>query len=195
MKNTNYLKHTISFFILLCIAIINISCGNLEKLFLENSNDWLTKGDANWSFSNNELTGEVKDGDGYVFSKQHYKNFILELEFKPDSTINSGVFLRCSTDTISPTHCYEVNIWDLHPNQKYRTGAIVLKSNPTEIVHTIDKWNTYKIKNENDRIQVWVNDTLTTDIKDTTYTKGYISLQAKGTGSVGFRNVTIKTLN
>jgi len=76
----------------------------------------------------------------------------------------------------------------------YRTGAIVTKSIPLALVQTIDKWNTYKIKNEKDHILVWVNGILTTDIRDKVLTEGYIGLQASGTGEIRFRNVKIKTL-
>lgn len=194
MKNTNYLK-TIRFHLVAILVLVsNISCLNSKVLFQENSKDWFIKGDANWNFSNNELIGKIKNGAGFIMTQQTYKDFILELEFKPDSTINSGIFIRCKNNNINPTDCYEVNIWDLHPNQEYRTGAIVMKSIPLAMVQTIDKWNTYKIKNETDHIQVWVNGILTADIRDTVLTEGYIGLQATGTGEIRFRNVKIKTL-
>lgn len=194
MKNTNYLK-TIRFHLVAILVLVsNISCLNSKVLFQENSKDWFIKGDANWNFSNNELIGKIKNGAGFIMTQQTYKDFILELEFKPDSTINSGIFIRCKNNNINPTDCYEVNIWDLHPNQEYRTGAIVMKSIPLAMVQTIDKWNTYKIKNETDHIQVWVNGILTANIRDTVLTEGYIGLQATGTGEIRFRNVKIKTL-
>jgi len=91
--------------------------------------------------------------------------------------------------------CYEVNIWDLHPNQ----GIIGNWSNqyesiPLALVQTIDKWNTYKIKNEKDRILVWVMVILTADIRDKGYTEGYIGLQASGTGEIDFVMWKFKTL-
>ena len=194
MKNTNYLKTIRFHLVAILVLVLNISCLNSKVLFQENSKDWFIKGDANWNFSNNELIGKIKNGAGFIMTQQTYKDFILELEFKPDSTINSGIFIRCKNSNINPTDCYEVNIWDLHPNQDYRTGAIVMKSIPLAMVQTIDTWNTYKIKNETDHIQVWVNGILTADIRDTVLTEGYIGLQATGTGEIRFRNVKIKTL-
>jgi hypothetical protein len=194
MKNTNYLKKIRFHLSVILVLFLNISCLNSTALFQENIKDWFIKGDANWNFSNNELIGKIKNGAGFIMSQQKYKDFILELEFKPDSTINSGIFIRCKNNDINPTDCYEVNIWDLHPNQDYRTGAIVMKSIPLTMVQTIDKWNTYKIKNEKDHILVWVNGILTADIRDKVLTEGYIGLQASGTGEIRFRNVKIKTL-
>lgn len=165
------------------------------KIFISRTPEQLdNKRDANWSLSNKELIGEIINGAGFVITQQKYKDFILELEFKPDSSINSGVFLRCKNYDMNPTDCYEVNIWDLHLNQDIRTGAIVMKSIPLSIVQTIDKWNTYKIKNEKDHIQVWVNGILTADMRDKTLTEGYIGLQASLIGKIRFRNVKIKSL-
>ena len=194
MKNISHLKKIRFHLLVILVLFLNISCLSSRALFQETTKDWFIKGDANWNFSNNELIGKIKNGAGFVMTQDKYKNFILELEFKPDSTINSGIFIRCTNNEINPTDCYEVNIWDLHPNQDYRTGAIVTKSIPLALVQTIDKWNTYKIKNEKDHILVWVNGILTADIRDKVLTEGYIGLQASGTGEIRFRNVKIKTL-
>ncbi len=182
------------YLMILAMCFLCLSCHNPTVLFQENENDWLIKGDANWKFSNNELIGKLDSGSGFIMTRQVYKNFVLELEFNPDSTINSGVFIRCKNIDINAVDCYEINIWDLHPNQDYRTGAIVTKSNPLARVETINKWNTYKIKIENHHLVVWVNNVLTGDIKDETLSKGFIGLQGKGKGEIKFRNVKISRL-
>ena len=184
-------KRSIPYTIIIIILLLIMSCNHSKAIFQENSKEWIVYGDANWHFSNNELIGDIENGAGFVLSKKSYSNFILEVEFKPDSTINSGVFIRCKNEDINPTDCYELNIWDLHPDQNNRTGAIVTKAIPLAIVETINKWNLYKIKAEDNRIQVWINNTLTADYEDNTLFQGYIGLQAKGTGVVNFRNVRI----
>jgi hypothetical protein len=176
------------------VLFLTISCNHSRTIFQENSKNWDTYGDAKWSFSNNEFVGEITDGAGFVLTRQPYKDFILELEFKPDSTINSGVFIRCKNEDINPSDCYELNIWDLHPDQDNRTGAIVARMAPLAFVETINKWNTFRIKAEKNRIQVWINETLTADTSDNALIEGYIGLQAKGTGEIKFRNFSIKTL-
>ncbi len=194
MTNINFMKKA-RFYLLVIVAIfLNISCRNSQALFQENNINWKRTGDATWNFSDNELIGSVNKGAGFVITQQTYNDFVLELEFNPDSTINSGIFIRCKNENISPIDCYELNIWDLHPNQDYRTGAIVMKSVPLAIVETNNKWNIYKIKAEKDHIQVWINNILTADIEDNTCTDGYIGLQANGTGEIRFRNVKIKPL-
>ncbi|MFY0625555.1 MAG: DUF1080 domain-containing protein [Reichenbachiella sp.] len=174
-------------------SFLLFSCSNSHGLFQEHIEDWDSYGDAKWRFLDNELIGEVADGAGFVMTQVSYEDFVLELEFKPDSSINSGIFIRCKEKKISAQDCYELNIWDLHPNQDYRTGAIVSRLVPVAMVHTLDKWNTYKAKAEKNRIQVWVNGTLTADLTDDDLSRGYLALQASGSGEIRFRNVSILT--
>ena len=162
-----------------------------ERLFVENSDEWFQAGDARWQFVNGELVGSLDGGTGFVMTKKSYKDFVLELEFKPDSTINSGVFVRCRENEISNIDCYEINIWDLHPDQKSRTGAVVTRSTPLAHIETLGKWNTYKIRNEKDHLQVWVNGILTADLKDQDLAEGPIALQAAEKGQISFRNVRL----
>ena len=117
-KQTKMKQLNIHLIISAVALLLIISCNNSQKTFGENIGEWEVFGNADWDFSNNELKGEVKDGDGFVITKQTYKDFTLEVEFKPDSTINSGVFVRCkNANDINPIDCYELNIWDLHPDQ------------------------------------------------------------------------------
>lgn len=176
----------------LFILFLGTSCVDSYELFQKNAKDWKSYGDAEWSFSKNTLIGKVSDGNGFVMSSQSYSDFILELEFKPDSTINSGVFIRCAKKELSATDCHELNIWDLHPNRDYRTGAIVTKTVPLKRVETINKWNTYKIKTNKSQIQVWVNNTLTADSQHEYPLEGFIALQAMGVGEIQFRNIQIR---
>jgi hypothetical protein len=164
-------------------------------IFQKDADNWFEEGDATWSFDNNELIGNSDAGDGFVMTKDTYKNFELEMEFHPDDTINSGVFIRCGEHLISDKNCYEINIWDKRPEQNYRTGAIVTKSEPLAHIETMGKWNTYRIKCEDDHLQVWLNDTLTADYRDTSFIEGHIGLQAHGTGEIKFRNLKMTSLN
>ena len=163
-------------------------------MFSEDGDDWVANGDAEWKFVNGELVGSLDNGAGFVMTKNSYANFILELEFKPDSTINSGIFIRCKENAISNVDCYEINIWDLHPNQDSRTGAVVTRAKPLKKIETLNKWNTYKIKNYKDHLQVWINDVKLIDIKDNDLTEGPIALQAAESGKILFRNVLLTHL-
>jgi len=176
----------------LIVICVLLSCRSTSQLFTNVKQDWESIGNANWTFQENELVGVTSDGSGFVMTKDTYHDFTLEFEFMPDSTINSGVYIRCQSSDINPTNCYELNIWDLHPNQEFRTGALVTKASPLAYVETINKWNKYKIKAQKSHLQVWINDTMTVDTKDKDLDSGHIALQANGTGIVRFRNITIK---
>ncbi len=180
------------------LLIFMVSCFETAQewnvLFSEDGDDWVANGDAEWKFVNGELVGSLDNGAGFVMTRNSYANFILELEFKPDSTINSGIFIRCKENTISNVDCYEINIWDLHPNQDSRTGAVVTRAKPLKKIETLNKWNTYKIKNYKDHLQVWINDVKLIDIKDNDVTEGPIALQAAESGKILFRNVLLTHL-
>jgi len=186
------MKNNLTLVIALFISVCSI---NSQVLFEEGKDNWTEIGNAKWVFENTELTGSVSDDAGFITTKEHFDNFILELEFKPDATINSGVYIRCENDPISASNCYELNIWDGNPNPDYRTGGVVNTAARQAEVESINKWNTYKIKCENNHLQAWVNGVLTVDIQNDSHIKGYIGLQAQGNGEIQFRNVNISKLN
>lgn len=192
MKNIRFYGFILMVF--LAVFLFTKCNSSNEVLFEENGNNWFTDGDATWEFENGELVGAVKDGAGFVMTEKEYTDFVLELEFKPNSTINSGVFIRCKNKELSFTDCYEINIWDLHPNQDNRTGAVVSRTTPITYVETLDKWNTYKISIKENHLQAWVNGVLTIDLVNAELIKGFIALQAAESGEVRFRNVNLSPL-
>ena len=154
----------------------------------------MSAGEAEWRFENNELIGFASDNGGFVMTEDKFSDFVLTLEFYPDETVNSGVFIRCAEIALSADDCYEFNIWDRHPNQDSRTGSIVGRTTALSKVHTIDEWNTYKIRCQGDEIQAWINNVKVADLKNTDLASGYIGLQAAGKGTIRFRNVRIMEL-
>ncbi|MEL6275979.1 MAG: DUF1080 domain-containing protein, partial [Bacteroidota bacterium] len=159
---------------------------------MENQKDWIVAGDAKWSFNEDELMGEISAGNGFIMTNDVYSDFELELEFFPDSSVNSGVFVRCAQQELSATECHEINIWDFHPTQENRTGAIVNKATYINFVETINRWNTYRIKCYKNTTQVWINETMTAEYKDSTRLAGFIGLQTAMSGTIRFRNIWIK---
>ena len=190
------MRQPLTLFFLLCLALCE-SCAtyNGTPLFTENGEDWSILGDATWNFQSGMLIGDIKSGSGFVITKETYEDFELILEFKPDSTINSGIFVRCLAAEISNSDCYEFNIWDEHPNQEYRTGSVVRRSPPLTDVNTIDKWNTYRVLIQGEKIKAWVNESLTINMVNYERPSGYIGLQAAGEGEIRFRNIRIKRLS
>ena len=88
-------------------------------------------------------------------------------------------------------NCYEINIWDDHPNQQHRTGAIVQHASPPLVaLDTVGQWNRYRISASPSRVSVWLNGTLTAQIDDPVLKDGYIALQSVN-GVVKFRRLKI----
>lgn len=181
--------------LLLGICIFGSAQKNIEMLdFSQGSQNWIVHGDDIWKHSNKATIGEASEQLSYLISTKKFENFELTLEFKPDANINSGVFVRCTSDKMSPDECLEINIMDLHANPDFRTGAIVKKQKPKVSVETVDKWNTYRIKCKNSSVKVWVNGIQTAKYKDRASVNGLIGLQANGTGTIEFKNIQVKQL-
>jgi hypothetical protein len=179
---------------------MTISCASPSSeeqtlsLFDQAEDDWTVNGDANWEYIGDEWIARLDSGNGFIMTKGRFDNFELTLEFKPDSTINSGIYIRCKESMISATDCFELNIWDLHPNQDNRTGAVVGRATPLVYVETLNHWNSYRIRVDGDHLQAWVNDEQTVDLHNSDLANGYIALQAAMSGEVRFRNVRLTSL-
>ena len=153
--------------------------------------DWTTTGSAIWDFKNNELIG--REGDGFLVSNRTYREFELSVDFWISEGTNSGIFILCQDrDSINPESCYELNIWDNHPNQEARTGSIVGRvMPPLAEVSTEGRWNNYQVKVRDSKITVKVNDIVTAKLNEKSLQAGFLALQKWGGGEVRFRNLKI----
>lgn len=188
----------LSHLLLLSAGLVLFGCRSEKKIQLftnDSREEWTMEGPGNWSFKNGEIIAESDSGASFLMTTQIYENFELELEFFPDSTINSGVFIRCQNQQLSATECYEINIWDLHPNQEFRTGAVVTRASPVKYVETLNQWNTYLIRIQNNSLKAWINDIQTVELMDDDLANGYVGLQAAGQGTIKFRNVQLTQLS
>jgi|GEM_PF-461721 len=156
---------------------------------------WQAVGEAGWQVVGGLIEAKGA-GDGLLVSATQYGNFRLTLEFWVDETINSGVFIGCPTPTeINPKACYEINIWDDHPNPHARTGAIVFQvMPPLAQVDTVGQWNTYEIVSVDSRVKVTLNGTLTAELANAHTAPGFIALQHAGNGTVRFRKLELQWL-
>jgi len=157
---------------------------------------WTAPNLQNWEA--NPTTGQLQtQGEGkaeLLRTTAQFDNFELHLEFKAGPKTNSGVFIRTSPKPKSTTRdCYEINI-AATGTHAYTTGAIVSHAK-TDVQVSTDQWHVMKVKADGDRVQVWVDDQITADVKDPKpLGLGYIGLQTK-TGAVSFRNIRLKPLS
>ncbi|MEM0953729.1 MAG: DUF1080 domain-containing protein [Pseudomonadota bacterium] len=156
---------------------------------------WSAQGPDIWRVEANELVASG-DEDSYLMSADEFGNFTLALEFRVDAGVNSGVFIRCQQrDRIHPSTCYELNIWDEHPRQEARTGAIVFRfMPPLAKVHTLSGWNRMQVIVRGQNLELRVNGTTTALLDDADLASGFIALQHFGSGVVRFRNIELQPL-
>jgi hypothetical protein len=177
----------------LLLVLALVGCATGTTLF--NGDDlagWEVVGEADWQVSGGEIVAEG-EGEGYLLTVDEYRDFHLTLEFWIDAGTNSGVFIRCQDrNNIHPETCFELNIWDRHPNPEARTGAIVLKvMPPLAQVETVGKWNMYDISARGKNLVVKVNGTITAIMTRADTRGGFIALQHAEKGTVRFRNIRI----
>jgi len=159
----------------------------------KNLDHWNQVGDANWKLADGVV--EADKGNGFLVSKQPYKDFQIRAEFWVDDEANSGIFIRCA-DPAKPSSKtgYEVNIFDKRPDPTYGTGAIVDVAKVVPMPKAGGKWNVYEITAKGPEFTVTLNGQRTVDgVKDDKHASGYIGLQY-GAGVVKFRKVEIKPL-
>ena len=159
-------------------------------------------GDANWHAQGGAIVADRGKG-GYLVAKNTYGDFDLRAEFYAETDTNSGVFIRCGNpQKIGADTCYEVNIWDIRPEPKYGTGAIVdVAAVPVPIVNKAGgKWNTYEISARGSQLTVKLNGVQTASAQDAKHASGPFALQmgpgVKGVqgGPIKWRKVEIRPL-
>jgi Domain of Unknown Function (DUF1080) len=157
---------------------------------------WRSLGTAPWREDADGVTAGPSDGTGFLVSPRDYEDFILSVEFWIDERTNSGIFIRCgeaeAMEQLTPFDCYEVNIFDQHPQQENRTGAIVFVVQPVARVDTAGRWNTLEITARGADIEVRVNGTLTATLGNARTVSGPVALQYGGSGVVRFRELRIE---
>ena len=156
---------------------------------------WRQVGDAKWHFGPDIAWALSQSDTGFLVSRKDYRDFRLSIEFWVGAKTNSGIFVRCSDmDDINPEKCYEINIWDEHPNQDNRTGSIVGRVKPLTRVDTVDRWNQCMIEVVGNQIRVLMNGEETARFRDNQLALGRIAIQYGGTGTVRFRNLKLSAL-
>jgi hypothetical protein len=146
----------------------------------------------------------------FLCTKKHYSDFILELEFKVDSTLNSGVQVRSNaydeptkvewtnakgeleskTVPAGRVHGYQVEIdptdraWSAGLYDEGRRGWLDdLKDNePARKAFRQGEWNRLRVVAKGDRIQTWINGVPAADFRDEMTPSGFIGLQVHGVG-------------
>src|SRR5262245_48351184 len=182
-------------------------------------------GKAKYRVEDGQIVGGsvANTANSFLCTKKEFSDFIVELEFKVDPSLNSGVQIRseCFDQPKSVewkgkkikvpagrVHGYQVEI---DPSSRAWTGGIYdegrrgwlqdLKDNePARKAFKQGEWNKLRIECRGESIKTWLNGVAAADLKDSMTPSGFIALQVHGVGKrqepleVRFRNLRIKEL-
>ncbi len=157
---------------------------------------WNVVGDGNWRIVDGVVQADQKTGkdNGYLVSKNTYRDFEIKAEFWVSDDANSGIYMRCADPkVITDKTCYEANIFDQRPDPTYGTGAIVHLVTVSPMPKAGGKWNTYHITVKGTELTVVLNGSVTARGQDSKLASGPIALQYAA-GVVKFRRVEIRPL-
>ncbi|RYZ14044.1 MAG: DUF1080 domain-containing protein, partial [Sphingobacteriales bacterium] len=172
-------------------------------------------GKAKYTIEKGEIVGTTVFGEPNTFlaTEKDYGDFVLEFEFKVDSTMNSGVqFRSLSTPEFKNgrVHGYQ---YEIDPSRRGWTGGIydearrdwlyTMDLNPaTKPAYKQGAWNKARIECIGNTIRTWINGQPAAYVVDDVTAKGFIALQVHSIGDkkdegrqIRWRNLRIQTGN
>ncbi|MDO5553850.1 MAG: DUF1080 domain-containing protein [Planctomycetia bacterium] len=162
--------------------------------------------------------------DGAIFSKEKYKNFIYDLEFKNTQDANSGIIIKCSDRESWIPNSLEIQVADncQWPVDNTVCGAVYGHYTPLfNMCKPAGEWNHIQIVCKGDLITIFLNNELIVHMDKSLWTEkeknpdgtgvrpwliehspaeldnnGYLGLQGvHGSSAVFYRNVLITRLD
>ncbi len=111
---------------------------------------------GSWVWENGVLAWK---GGGYIFTKEQYGDFILDLEFKVDKGANSGVFIRTADLKDIVQSSIEIQVHDTTDGGLHgQCGAVYDCLSPrVTATKPAGEWNRYTITCKANRIYVVLN--------------------------------------
>jgi hypothetical protein len=213
------MRKMISRIILLFVfaPVLSFSQDNWQPLF--NGKDlkgWKQlNGQAKYEVRNNEIVGTtvLNQPNSFLVTEETFGDFILELEFKLDAEMNSGLQFRSESKSEyqnGRVHGYQMEI---DPSPRAWTGGIydegrrdwlyTLEYNPAaKTAYKKADWNKCRIECFGNVLRTWVNGVPTGHVVDNLTPKGFIALQVHSIAKqeeegkqIRWRNIRIQTKN
>lgn len=183
--------------------------GFRRLLIQDNLIGWtLRGGKSDFRLEDGILIGTCVQGSPstYLCTDDVYKDFVLELEFLADSSMNSGVQIRTQVAKKDieyrkangkkrilkkgAIYGYQVEI---DPTERQWSGGVYdqsrrgwlqsLESNPmAQAAYKMEDWNHLRIRCQGNRIQTWLNGVPAVDMRDERDSQGVIGFQIHGAG-------------
>jgi hypothetical protein len=170
-------------------------------------------GKAKYEVKNGEIIGTTVENEpnSFLTTAETYGDFVLELEFRLDADINSGIQFRSESKPEyqnGRVHGYQM---DIDPTPRAWTGGIYDEGRrewlyPLEYNVEAKKafrkgeWNSARIECIGNVMRTWINDIPTAHLVDDMTPKGFIALQVHSVGkpeevgkTMRWRNIRMKT--
>lgn len=170
-------------------------------------------GEAEYEVRDGAIVGITKHDtpNSFLATDKMYDDFILELEYKVDPSMNSGIQIRSNSFPHymnGRVHGYQVEI---DPSDRAWSGGIYdearrgwlnpLDGNPeAQQAFKQNEWNQYRIEAIGDTIKTWVNGVPAAHLIDDKTSSGFIALQVHSIGEdqkegteIMWRNIKILT--
>ena len=216
----NLFKRKIKYATLLVLLVW--ACGETNK----DDTSWVELFDGEtlngWTQKGGEAKYEVRDGaivgitkhttpNSFLTTDKMYDDFILELEYKVDPSMNSGIQIRSNSFPHymdGRVHGYQVEI---DPSERAWSGGIYdearrgwlnpMDGNPeAQKAFKQNEWNHYRIEAIGDTIKTWINGVPAAHLIDDKTSSGFIALQVHSIGKdqqegteIMWRNIKILT--
>jgi hypothetical protein len=206
------------FSLLLCIAFPELNAQiKWTKLF--NGKDltgWTQlNGKASYNVENGEIIGTTvfNEPNSFLATTSSYGDFILELEYKLDAEMNSGIQFRSESKPDyqnGRVHGYQ---FEIDPSPRSWTGGIYDEArrewlypmeynSAAKTAYRKNIWNTCRIECIGNVMRTWVNGVPTAHLVDDVTPSGFIALQVHAVGkpeesgkTIRWRNIRIQTQN
>jgi hypothetical protein len=193
--------------LLLGICVFSFSFSKNKEIKLFNGKDlsgWVIYGTEKWYVENGLLISESGPDKeyGYLGTKEQFKNFELNLEFKQEADGNSGVFIRSKVDGT------KVSGWQVEvapPGndtggiyESYGRGWLIKPEKEKDKALKYGDWNKMKIIVEGDRVRSYLNGVEMVDYSDKKIGEGeggvLLQIHDGGGIKVYWRNIVLKKL-
>lgn len=172
-------------------------------------------GKAKYEVINNEIVGATVLGEpnSFLVTEKNYGDFILELEFKLDDMMNSGIQFRSESKPEylnGRVHGYQ---FEIDPSPRAWTAGIydesrrdwlypVSYNEPAKTLFKFQVWNKCRIECIGNSIRTFLNGKPVASLVDDLTSSGFIALQVHSIGKaeeagkkIRWRNINIQTAN
>ncbi|WP_430906361.1 3-keto-disaccharide hydrolase [Maribacter sp. 2-571] len=193
-KQKHYVKFVSLFALLFAMGCTETPKDTTPWVALFNGKDlegWSQKGGtATYSIRDGAIVGTTVDNtpNSFMTSDKMYGDFILELEYLVDATMNSGIQIRSNSFPYyqdGRVHGYQIEIdpsdraWSAGIYEEGARGWLYPLENNTAAQKAFkqNEWNHYRIEAFGDTLKTWINGTPAAHLIDEQTARGFIGLQ------------------